>query len=168
MKLQQRRMPLKKRNISQKEKLFCYMFVIYGNAREAAARAGYKRSPERTGARLLSDRYVLKEISRLKNALSETGATAGLNRLAYGSVNDAVKLLREDAINSSDIDALDLYNIAEIKKPKEGCLEIKFFDRLKALEKLYLINEAKQADERDSFYRALESSVSLPGAEEQA
>ena len=39
----------------------------------------------------------------------------------------------------------------------------------KALEKLYLINEAKQADEHDSFYRALESSVpSLPSSEETA
>lgn len=169
MKLLQRRMSLKRRNISEKEKLFCYMYVVYGNAKEAAVRAGYKRNPERTGARLLSARYVCKEIDRLKNTLSEMGATAGLNRLAYGSVNDAVKLLREDTINSSDIDALDLYSIAEIKKPKEGCIEIKFFDRLKALEKLYLINEAKQADEHDSFYRALENSVSsLPSSEETA
>lgn len=169
MKLLQRRMPLKRRNISEKEKLFCYMYIIYGNAKEAAVRAGYKRNPERTGARLLSARYVCKEIARLKDTLSEMGATAGLNRLAYGSVNDAVKLLREDTINSSDIDSLDLYAISEIKKPKEGCIEIKFFDRLKALEKLYLINEAKQADEHDSFYRALENSVSsLPSSEETA
>ena len=92
------------------------MYIIYGNAKEAAVRAGYKRNPERTGARLLSARYVCKEIARLKDTLSEMGATAGLNRLAYGSVNDAVKLLREDTINSSDIDSLDLYAIVSITK----------------------------------------------------
>ena len=31
---------------------------------------------------------------------------------------------------------MDLYCISEIKRPKDGSMEIKFFDRLKALEKL--------------------------------
>ncbi len=161
---------MKKRNLSNKEKLFCYMYIVCGNIREAAIRSGYAKNPDKAGARLISRRDICKEISRLKDTATDVGAMSGLSRLAYGAVNDAVKLLRTDGVESSDIDALDLYNIAEIKKPKEGCLEIKFFDRLKALEKLYLINEAKAADEFDSFYRALERSASdnKGGAGEQA
>ena len=31
---------------------------------------------------------------------------------------------------------MDLFLVSEIKRPKDGSMEIKFFDRLKALEKL--------------------------------
>ena len=36
---------------------------------------------------------------------------------------------------------MDLYSVSEIKRPKDGSMEIKFFDPLKALEKLYETNK---------------------------
>mgnify|MGYP006932865294 CR=1 FL=1 len=40
----------------------------------------------------------------------------------------------------AELGSMDLFMISEIKKPKDGSLEIKFFDRLKALEKLEQIS----------------------------
>ena len=53
---------------------------------------------------------------------------------------------------------LNLFNISEIKRPKGGGLEIKFFDRIKAFERLR-DNESAKGDEGLSFYQALEKSI---------
>jgi hypothetical protein len=53
---------------------------------------------------------------------------------------------------------LKLFNVSEIKRPKGGGMEIKFFDRIKACERLMNQTEAK-ADEGMSFYQALEKSA---------
>ena len=53
---------------------------------------------------------------------------------------------------------MDLFNISEIKKPKDGAMEIKFFDRIKALEKLEQI-DSNHTNEKMPFYLALEKSV---------
>lgn len=63
--------------------------------------------------------------------------TEGLRHLAFGEIQDAVRLLYapEEQILPA-LGEMDLFNISEIKRPKGGGMEIKFFDRLKALEKL--------------------------------
>ena len=48
----------------------------------------------------------------------------------------------------------DLFQVAEIKRPKENSLEIKFFDRMKALEKLEQLREGEQCGTSD-FYHAV-------------
>lgn len=63
-------------------------------------------------------------------------AEAGYYRLAFGGVSDAMQLLYTDKPSAQQLKEMDLFMISEIKKPKDGMLEIKFFDRLKALEKL--------------------------------
>ena len=66
---------------------------------------------------------------------SQARACLGYERLALGKVTDAIKLLYCENLSDDEIEKLDLTNISEIKKPKDGAMEIKFFDRLKALEK---------------------------------
>lgn len=56
--------------------------------------------------------------------------------MAFGGVADALKLLYTEHPSDEQLSEMDLFMISEIKKPKDGMLEIKFFDRLKALEKL--------------------------------
>ena len=56
--------------------------------------------------------------------------------MAFGGVADALKLLYTENPTDEQLSEMDLFMISEIKKPKDGMLEIKFFDRLKALEKL--------------------------------
>lgn len=83
----------------------------------------------------------------------------GLTNLAVGDVSDAVSLLflSEDEILQK-LPKLNLFNISEIKRVKGGGMEIKFFDRLKAFEKLNEITAVSNG-EGLSFYRALEKSV---------
>ena len=89
----------------------------------------------------------------------EPGAIDGLRRLAFCKINDAVKILL--AVHDFDaglIAKLDLFPVSEIKKSKDGGLEIKFYDRLKAFE--MLINYTGCADDaQNSFYGALESAA---------
>lgn len=76
----------------------------------------------------------------------------GYERLAFGSTADAFRLMMSDG-KDIDVGTLDLFNVAEIKKPKDGAMEMKFFDRLKALEQL----GAMPGDDSAalSFYEAL-------------
>ncbi|MBR5543910.1 MAG: hypothetical protein IKU66_00405 [Clostridia bacterium] len=86
--------------------------------------------------------------------------SAGLQRLAFGSCADAVKLiLSANQDTSPDIDSLDLFNVSEIKFTCGKGMEIKFFDRLKALEKLSEISQSGKETGALSFYEALERSA---------
>jgi len=83
----------------------------------------------------------------------------GLLKLAFGDVSDAVRLLYlsdEEAL--ARLPKLNLYNVSEIKRPKGGGMEIKFFDRIKACEKLREISGEKTEGSL-SFYEALEKSA---------
>lgn len=101
----------------------------------AAARAGYP--PEGTALLKLMDRgEIRKEIAQLSSAAPLTDEIrTGLRRMAFGSNADAIKLLISgEELTPDEIDGMDLFNISEIKRPKGGGLEIKFYDRLKAME----------------------------------
>lgn len=90
-------------------------------------------------------------------------ALLGYERLAFGSTADAFRLLMSTAEDAPDVDKLDLFNVSEIKKPKDGAMEIKFFDRLKALEQLGDIPES--TDTAASFYEALTKSAERIGGD---
>ena len=55
--------------------------------------------------------------------------------------------------------SLDLFNVSEIKRPKGGGMEIKFFDRLKAIDKLRELAVEQDNKEKTSFFDALEKSA---------
>ena len=54
---------------------------------------------------------------------------------------------------------MDLYNISDIKRKKGGEIEIKFFDRLKALEHLQQISSQEEKDPAESLFRAIEKGA---------
>ncbi len=88
----------------------------------------------------------------------------GLLTLAFGEVSDAVSLLYmsdEEAIKK--LPSLNLFNVSEIKRPKGGGMEIKFFDRIKACEKLREQIPEKKRDNL-SFFEALEKSAENTGS----
>lgn len=69
----------------------------------------------------------------------------GLEKLAFGKVNDAVSLAFAEELPPADaLGKLNLFNVASIKRVKGGGVEVQFFDRQKALERLY---EYARADE---------------------
>ena len=149
--------------LSAKQLSFCRHFVRTRNGREAAAAAGFALFPERAAQRLLADKRVRTQIEALEKdvAASRAELVAGYRRLAFGSVSDAVRLLLYEAGDEPlDLDRLDLFLVSDIKRPKGGGMEIKFFDRQKALERLEEL-QAGTSDGALPFYRALERSAAL-------
>lgn len=97
-------------------------------------------------------------MARRKKTLEEQ-VRDGLSKLAFGDISDAVSLLfLSDEEIIQNLPKLNLFNICEIKRPKAGGMEIKFFDRIKACEKLRDITAVK-SDESLGFYEALEKSA---------
>lgn len=88
-------------------------------------------------------------------------ALVGLRRLAFDRCNDAVRLLRRmDTLTDREIARLNLSVVSEIRRHKDGTLEIKFCDRLKALELLASYTAAREGpNAASSFYAALESAA---------
>lgn len=64
----------------------------------------------------------------------------GLEKIAVGKTNDSISLIfTKEPITAEKISSLDLFQISEIKRDKDGGVQIKFFDRKEALESLYNI-----------------------------
>lgn len=144
------------KDLSPREKQFCIWYSRSRNPREAAVRAGYL-FPEKTALRLLRRKEVREEIGSVdkQQRTTDKDISLGLTRLAFGCVSDAVSLLFKDEVTDSDLEKMDLFNVSEIKRKKNGEMEIKFFDRLKALEKLSDITDMSSSDENNSIFKAI-------------
>lgn len=147
--------------LTKKELTFCHHYIKTGNAKEAAWLTGYKNNPEQKGTELMTKSKVSKKIEKIylekkKNLIYK--ATTGYERLAFGNISDSIKLLFPENLSHEDLEKMDLFNISEIKKSKEGAMEIKFFDRLRALEKLEQVDMEQKGD-KDPFYYALEQGI---------
>ena len=154
---------------SAKRKRFCYLYVTLGDPVEAAVRAGFDRE-EAPGAavKCLRSRYCRRIIAELRELTGDTGTVlSGLRRLAFGSCNDAVKLAFSDELPSeAELARLDLFNVSEIKRVRGGGVEVKVFDRIRAIEKLYEL-ETAFADRGSA--EALINALTLPsGGEDDA
>lgn len=150
-----------KKPISEKERCFCRDYAYSGDARGSAARAGFIITPCRSAAKLLAREDIRKEISEIEKqrSISRDCAKKGLYRLAFGSVSDALKLiLKPDSLSEKDAETLDLFNVSDIKIAKGGGMEIKFFDRQKALEKLAAL-ESPSENPQSSFIKALSTGA---------
>ncbi len=138
--------------------MFCRFYRLRRNHREAAALSGY-RDPEHAGLKLLFSKRLKRELENSGgSSVSLTEVADGLRRIAFGGVADAVRLLYSDEL-PVDIDGMDLFCVAELKRPKGGGMEIKFFDRIKALEQLKDISRGISDGSVEPFYRALELSA---------
>ncbi|MBQ4645535.1 MAG: terminase small subunit [Clostridia bacterium] len=153
---------MNEKKLTKKELQFCRWYVRLRNAREAALRSGFTILPEHRALSLLSKNGIRQKIAELEkeNSADTQLVSAGLQRLAFGSITDAVKLILSTRDNiSPDIDSLDLFNVSEIKFTSGKGMEIKFFDRLKALERLSELSTDDGNDDMLSFYKAIEKSA---------
>lgn len=147
---------------------FVQAYVRGCSAEEAAIIAGISPANARAdGLRLLSRRAVRRRIERARREAfaQEAEIRAGLERLAYGRVNDAAALAFADEVTPQMLAGADLFNVSEIKRVKGGGVEIKFFDRQKALEKLAELGERETADRRA---RSLVESIYGTGSESES
>ncbi|MBR4282348.1 MAG: terminase small subunit [Clostridia bacterium] len=151
---------MSKSNLTEKEMLFCRFYHATRNPREAAVKSGYKIFPEKVGLRLLSRQDITDALSELNKQTQMGDAAAGLRRLAFSSISDALRLIfAEEPLSPNDLEGLDLFMVSEIKRPKGGGMEIKFFDRIKALEKLSEIDNISDGNKISPFYSALTEGV---------
>lgn len=157
------------KKLTPREKDFCRKYISCADAYQAAKTAGYRTDTEAKGEELLSREEICAEIERLSKLKKKTQsrlAQAGYKRLAFGSIADAVSLLYMEKPEAGELKNMDLFCVSEIKRPKDGSMEIKFFDKLKALEKLSegIEEEAGAA----TIYDAIrEASFSLKEGEEK-
>ena len=124
-----------------KEKEFCRLTAIYGDPERAARAAGYKK-PARVWHRLICRQDIaaqIRENARSLLAVYRETAVCGLYRMAFDPHSDALRLLYHENPGDEELDALDLSDVAEIKRTKDKSVEIKFFDRVKVMEKLNAI-----------------------------
>lgn len=147
-------------SLTKREKEFCGYYATCRNGREAAARAGFA-FPEHSGMRLLDRECIRLEIERLmKEKQGFMTAADGLRRIAFGSVVDAVRLvLGEPAL---DPELLDLFMVSEIKRTEKG-VELKFFDRIKALEALADVDSESCGADTSQFVEAIFKGASAIG-----
>ncbi len=142
---------------------FADCLMMLGDPKEAAISIGIK--PEaalKEGLRLKASAGVRRRLKSRRQKGAEIEALAGLRRLAFGRINDALALLNDD-FPTENFERLDLFNVSEIKRVKGGGVEIKFFDRLEALEKLAeLEDRALDTAAADSFFTALQKSAAEP------
>ena len=138
---------------------FCCYYALLGNAEEAAAKAGFPgESALREGIACLRSAGCRKKIAELRELISSgSDVLTGLKRLAFGSCRDAAVLAFADELPPPEvIGRLDLFNVSEIKRVKGGGVEIKLFDRIKALEKLFeLENTFSDRDKAAGLINAL-------------
>lgn len=104
----------------------------------------------------------IEQLARQREKSLANMASVGYQRLAFGNISDAVSLLYMENPSRADLSNMDLFLVSEIKRPKDGSMEIKFFDRLKALEKL----ESKNAEENSvkSLFDAIEEGAKAVGS----
>ena len=84
-----------------------------------------------------------------------------IEALAASPVNDAVRLafLSEDELSA--LDGLDLSPITEFKRTSNGSVELKFIDRLAALQ--WLMERAGEDPRAERLYEALNAAAGQMG-----
>ena len=147
--------------LTQKERLFCRLRAAGADRGRAAACAGYTKAPFLSAVKLESREEIRREISAQREKL-HTGReeiAQACRSLAFSSAADAVALALSDTPPSKEeLEKMDLSLISEIKRPKGGGLEIKFFDRLKALSLMNEMIDDSQLGAAE-FLTALKSSA---------
>ena len=146
-----------------RRRAFCRWYAVLGDPCEAAVRAGY---PQETAAAAAAELLAKPSCRRELAAAGSLSALsvrqlviAGLKRLAFGRTNDAFRLLLTDA--PAEIGELDLFPVSAVRRDKNGSVELRFFDRQKALEQLLVC-----AAEEESQAAAETVLSALRGGEE--
>lgn len=127
---------MKKINVKEFITHFCWG----RNAEESAIVSGVSPMMAKTQGLKLLSRKSVEDLVKKKDReckISDNEIASGLERLAFGRTNDAVSLVFNEEVTPEQVVQADLFNVSEIKKVKGGGVEIKFFDRQKALERLW-------------------------------
>lgn len=137
---------------------FCRAYLQTLDPQRAAQLAGC-----RDGFSTLEVRQVQKRLDEMRETaaaqICREDILRRLAQLAFGPVNDAVRLALEG--ERADLEGLDLSAVSEFKVTDKG-VEVRFVDRLRALEALREMLEEKDGG-AEELYRALTEAADEEG-----
>ena len=123
--------------MKQKEKDFCRLTAVLGDPGKAAERAGFK-DPEKAWPELVVREDIAEEIHRASSVVGriyKDTLLCGIHRMMTADNSDVIKLVCRDRVGGEEFKERDISGVSEIKRTDKG-IELKFFDRIKLLEKL--------------------------------
>ena len=152
-------------NLTKKQKKFLCHYLKSRNISEAAAACGIPAcSAYDEGIKIMKHPQAWEFISNMSVLIKKFGGDCveeSLDRLINGRINDAAIFAKSvpEELSDEDVRRLDLYNVTELKIGKGVC-EMKFADRLKAIEKLDEIRSGRAVDGMaQSFFDAIEGAA---------
>ena len=95
-------------------------------------------------------------MKREKIVLSREALLEQMGRLAFARVNDAVKLAFLPEEERDVIGRLDLSALTEFRRSGAGTVEMKFTDRMRALERLLELSGPGGEERLEQFLRSME------------
>lgn len=95
-------------------------------------------------------------MKRNKKPLDREQLLEQMRALACAKVNDAVKLAYLPEEEREAIGKLDLSTLIEFRRSGAGTVELKFADRMKALERLLELSGPSGEEQLDSLFRRME------------
>ncbi len=133
----------RRREMREKRRKFADILSLSGDPVLAARLTGLQ--PCECGD-ILDKKAIRRKVNRyLQNRREMYGTVrSGLERIAFNRCNDAVKLAFSGK-EGAEIEDLDLSCISAIKRDKDGGVDMKFFDRQRALETLMQLDEAESS-----------------------
>ncbi len=134
------------------ERAFCRAYLATMDAQRAAESVGAE-----DGWALLRKKSVKDELARMRESggICRGDVLRRLGEIAFGRANDAVKLALGAELTNEEIDALELGALSEFKRGSNGALEVRFLDRVKALELLCSLLGGEEGNAAAEFFRAL-------------
>lgn len=154
---------MKSEDIGAKKRAFCRAYLETMDPAVAAGRSG------------IADGYAALESKTVQRTLQRMRAVGGdvrredvirrLCALAFAPVNDAIRLAYLDDPGEAAVARLDLSPVAEFRRNSAGSVEVRFVDRIKALDTLYGLLGGADGDEAADFLRALETAEGTPWEE---
>ena len=131
---------------------FCRAYLRTMDPERAAAEAG-----KQDGFAYLAEERVQNRLEQMREAaagqLRREDAVRRLAQMAFGQVNDGVRLALLG--KTAETENMDLSAVAEIRVTDKGGVEVKFVDRVKALETLCNLLESNNGQGATDLYRAL-------------
>lgn len=98
-------------------------------------------------------------MKRNKKPLDREQLLEQMRALACAKVNDAVKLAYLPEEEREAIGKLDLSALIEFRRSGAGTVELKFADRMKALERLLELSGPSSEEQLDSLFRRMEDEA---------
>lgn len=123
--------------MTEAERQFARAYALTGDLATSSQILG---GDSLAGAAALEKAPVRQQVERTWRALHADPdglVQAGLMRLAFGQYGNVLPLLLEDTPTAETWAQADVFGVSSIKRDKAGGIEIRFCDRLEALQALY-------------------------------